>query len=165
MLIKAATVMIVYALALVGVGWLTMHVAPPGSRAITALIVPAALGAASIACAVMTLMGKRSRRLGMIGIHVGLLVPILGAAGAFMRLGGSVAGAEAFNAQLAHEGAMIVSESGEQAVRNTAYQAVALGATGALSVVAFVSLILHRPRVPKPEAGAVAPTVDTGMGA
>ncbi len=149
MLVKAATVMFVYALAMIGVGWVTFHVSPPGSKAITALVVPGVLGIASIVCAVLTLMGSRGRGFAMTGVHIGLLIPILGAAGSFMRLGGSLSSAEEFNARLKETGAVIVAEDSKQPVKNSAYQAVGLASVGALSVVAFVSLLAHRPKVPK----------------
>ena len=149
MLIKAATVMVVYALALVGVGFLTFHVSPPGSKALTAVLIPGAIGAASIACAVLTLMGKRDRRLGMIGVHVGLLLPVIGAIGTFARLGGSVASADAYNATLRTPQSVLVDVDSGKPAKNTAYQAVGIGASGAISVLAFVSLVLHRPTVPK----------------
>lgn len=145
MVIKAAVVMIVYAVLVIGVGWLTFHVAPPGANAATALIVSVAIGAASIACAVMALMEKRDRRLSLLGIHLGLLIPVLGAIGAFSRFGPSLEKTETFNDRLELDGTLIIAKGGEQAVRPTAYQTVGLGASGALSVLAFVSLLVHRP--------------------
>ncbi len=158
MLIKAATVMIVYALMLVGIGTLTLHVSPPGSRAVTAIVIPGVIGAASIACAILTLMGKRDRKLGMIGIHVGLILPVVAALGTFARLSGSLESTEAFNRTLKTTGAVIVAEGSKQPIKNTAYQTVGIGASGAISVLAFVSLLLHRPAVPKkPEDIAIDP--------
>jgi len=149
MLAKSATVMFVYALMLIGIGALTFHVSPPGSKAITALLVPGIIGIAAIACGVLTLMGKRDRKLGLTGVYVGLLVPMIGAVGSFMRLGTSLASTEAFNAHLKETGAVIVSEDAKQHEKNTAYQSVGIGACGAISVLAFAALVLHRPTVPK----------------
>lgn len=157
MLIKAATVMLVYALTMMGLGWLTFHVAPPGSNAWTALFVTGGIGAASLVCAVMTLLGRGNHKLGMIGVHLGLVIPLIGAAGGFMRLSSSMDKTGVYNTRLEAEGAMTVAKAGEGAIRNTAYQTVALGATGGLSVMAFVSLIMHRPKVPRDPAVTDAP--------
>lgn len=149
MLIKAATVMVVYALVLIGVGALTFHVSPPGSKAITAIVIPGAIGVASIVCAVLTVLGKRDRKLGMIGVHVGLILPVIAAIGTFARLGGSVASADAYNATLRTPQSVLVDIDSGKPTKNTAYQAVGIGASGAISVLAFVALLLHRPTVPK----------------
>lgn len=160
MLIKAATVMLVYALAMMGLGWLTFHVAPPGSNAWTALFVTGGIGAASLVCAVMTVLGRGNHKIGMLGVHLGLVIPLIGAAGGFMRLSSSLDKTAVYNTKLEAEESMIVAKSGEGAMRNTAYQTVALGATGGLSVMAFVSLIMHRPKVPRDHEES-APTGET----
>ena len=79
--IKFALTMLVYAVCPLISGYVTMSVAPPGSRPATAFIIPAIAAGLSIAAAVLSLMIKSNRRLGMIGIHVGLVLPLLFTAG------------------------------------------------------------------------------------
>ena len=98
--IKFALTMIVYAVCLLISGYVTMSVAPPGSRPATAFIIPAIAAGLSIAAAVLSLMIKSNRRLGMIGIHVGLVLPLLFTAGSLSRVSGSIAGANEFNEQI-----------------------------------------------------------------
>ena len=169
--------MVAYAIALVMVSGLTAFTAPPGAKAITAVIVGGGIGALMIACAVMSLMIRRNRLVGMIGIHVGLLLPLLALSGPAMRLAPSWEKTRTFNERLETEGAItIVAKGAEDPIRNTAYQTVGIGATAALSGFAFLALLMHRPRVPKEPATvnaspghtpapAPAPEPDAGEGA
>jgi phosphotransferase system glucose/maltose/N-acetylglucosamine-specific IIC component len=100
-MLKYALTMFVLALAFLAIGVATYTVTPPGGNAITGLIAPGIAALLLVACAVFTLAIGKNRVLGMIGIHVGLIVPLLMVLGPAMRLGGSVAGAQAFNDQLA----------------------------------------------------------------
>lgn len=150
----AAVTMFFYGLAVLFVGGLTYFVAPPGANAVTALIISIVAALAMTTCAVMSLMIDSKRVLGMIGIHLGLLLPLLVAAGPIMRLRPSLDKAHAFNAAVAEPGGLIVSAetiADKGKPQPVGYQTVGLGAIGALSVFAFVTLLVQRPRVPKPE--------------
>lgn len=98
--IKFALTMLVYAVCLFVSGFVTMSVAPPGAKPATALIIPAVAAALSLAAAVLSLMIKSNRKLGMIGIHVGLVLPLIFAAGSLSRVTGSIGSAKEFNSQL-----------------------------------------------------------------
>ncbi len=98
--IKFALTMLTYAVCLFVSGFVTMSVAPPGAKPATALIIPGIAAALALAAAVLSLMIKSNRKLGMIGIHVGLVLPLLFTAGSLMRVSGSMAKAEAFNEEL-----------------------------------------------------------------
>lgn len=166
MVIRFVVVMGMYALAMLFLGWLTFHVAPPGARAITSLAVCGGIGAAALVCAVLTAMGSQKPRLGLIGVYVGFAVAAAGIAGPAMRLGPSLEKTREYNETLERDGSLIVSKGGDQAKRNTAYQAVGLGAAAALSAVALASLVAVRPRIPPramEAAPAPAPPASGGM--
>ncbi|MEN0020799.1 MAG: hypothetical protein AAF747_07945 [Planctomycetota bacterium] len=76
---KAAIVLFIYAALLVAVGLVAFQVAPPEakSRAITAVIIPTAAATLTVVAGVLCVLGKRNHKLGMIGVHVGLLLPVL----------------------------------------------------------------------------------------
>ncbi len=76
-MIKAAIALFVYALLLVGMGLLAYRIAPPEANALTALIVPSVAAVLALASAVLCVLGLRNRKLGMIGAHAGLALPIL----------------------------------------------------------------------------------------
>jgi hypothetical protein len=106
-------------------------------------------------CAILSLLIESRRTLGMIGIHLGLILPLIVAVGPFMRLRSSLDKAHAFNAAVAEAGGLIVSKETVQDKSKPhpiAYQTVGLGAIGAMSVLAFVTLVVQRPKVPKPSA-------------
>jgi phosphotransferase system glucose/maltose/N-acetylglucosamine-specific IIC component len=153
MLFRTALTLFAYAAALLFVGWLTYHVAPPGSNAFTALIISGGIAALSVACGVLTLLLKKKRVLGMIGIHVGLILPLVGAIGPAMRLSGSLENTARFNDELrANNEVTVTTKTGENVWRNTAYQTVGIGSSAAVSAFAFVALLAHRPKVPKAAA-------------
>lgn len=176
-MIKFAATMFAYALAILLIGVATSVAAPSGAKTATALIVPAIIAGLAALCAVFALMIEKKRTLGMIGIHVGLIVPLLGFFGPMMRLGKSFDSTSETNASIAAieqqlqqpgdraivqrsvsgavtgtqleqaDVAVIVSDA--QSLRPSGYQAVGLASTAALSGFAFVALLLHRPKVPK----------------
>ncbi|MEO1130067.1 MAG: hypothetical protein AAFX05_10245 [Planctomycetota bacterium] len=150
MLFRTAITLFAYAAALLFVGWLTYHVAPPGSNAFTALIISGGIALMSVACGVLTLLLKKKRVLGMIGIHVGLVLPLVGAIGPAMRLSGSMENTARFNDELrASSQITVTTATGDNVWRNTAYQTVGIGSSAAVSAFAFVALLAHRPKVPK----------------
>jgi len=98
---KYAILLSLYGVALFIGGLATYLVSPPGANAFTALLIPTIGAVLAIACAVMSLMIGANRLLGMLGIHLGLVLPLVMALGAGARLGGSLGGAQEFNDQLA----------------------------------------------------------------
>jgi len=111
--IKFALTMLVYAVCLLISGWVTMSVAPPGSKPATAFIIPAIAAALSIAAAVLALMIKSNRKLGMIGIHVGLVLPLIFAAGSLSGVAGSIRSAGEFNNELRDIHTALAAPGGE----------------------------------------------------
>lgn len=184
--IKYALTMLVYAVCLLISGFVTMSVAPPGSSPATAFIIPAVAAGLAIAAAVLSLMIKSNRKLGMIGIHVGLVLPLIFAAGSLSRVASSISNAQEFNTQLGDLHTALAMPEGEVTLtlvnapdsdrdrdrlmqarwmdgqtprtmepghpwRPAGYQSVGMISIAMLSVLAFVSLLLHRPEIPKAE--------------
>lgn len=145
---KFALTLIAYAAALLAIGYLTYTVAPPGSNAKTALIAPAIGAAAALVCAVLSLI-RSDRKLCMIGIHLGLILPLLMALGPTMRLSGSLSNTAEFNKDFEAAKSITLIAEGDGERHNTAYQTVGLGASSALSLFAFLALLSHRPPAPK----------------
>lgn len=110
--IKFAITMLVYAVCLLVSGWITKEVAPPGASAATALIIPVIAAALTIAAAVLSLMIKSNRRLGMIGIHVGLVLPLIFAAGSLSRISSAISKSEQFNDQLGDVHSALEADNG-----------------------------------------------------
>ncbi len=73
----AAAAMFLYAAVMVGGGLIAYTLAPEGANAKTALIVPVACAGAMVVSAILSLQIQRVRVLGMIGIHLGLVLPVL----------------------------------------------------------------------------------------
>jgi hypothetical protein len=161
--------MLVYAVCLLISGYVTMSVAPPGSKPATAFIIPAVAAGLSIAAAVLALMIKSNRKLGMIGIHVGLLLPLVFAVGFFMRIddayGSSGVNRYFQNAyeQKVKDGAEDDTEKARRAFfvnardelsgkdipeTDKAYLGRTLTLLFGASTAAFVLLLLSRPEVP-----------------
>ncbi|MGP1347791.1 MAG: hypothetical protein ACTS3F_14130 [Phycisphaerales bacterium] len=157
---KAAITMLLYAAALLAVGWLTYAVAPPGANAKTALFISGAIAGLMVFCAIATMAIKKNRVLGMAGIHLGLVIPLLGAIGPLARISGSYAGAQEFN-NAVEAGGVVVGATGDAdatAPEPVAYQTVGLGATAALSLFAFGAILLHRPKPAREPGVPLAPT-------
>lgn len=184
--IKFALTMLVYAVCMLVSGYVTMMVSPPGAKPATALLIPAIAAALAATAAVLSLMIKSNRKLGMIGIHVGLVLPLLFMAGSLMRVSGSVAKAGEFNSQLERIQTAVQQPNGQVTLSLVAapessndksklmranwvedntptsitpkapwkpygYQSVGMISIAMLSLLAFVSLLLHRPEIPKAE--------------
>ncbi len=100
MSVKFIAVILAYAAALMTIGFFTAEVAPPSSKSGTSQI--AAFGSAGImiACAVMSLLVNVNRKVGMIGIHLAIVMPLLVAAAPGIRLGLTLADTAEFNEQL-----------------------------------------------------------------
>lgn len=168
----AAKILVGFAVVLVLGGLTAFLLAPEGANKATALIVPGACAALLLACAWMASMLKRNRRLGMIGIHVGLaLTALLGLV--FAMQGFSRAqqasshraaverfeGAELAGAATTDEGLAAYLEAQEVKAYDTMYLAVIFCVLSAAGFMTLFLLVLNRP---KPEArgdSAEAPAV------
>lgn len=75
--VKPALLMVGYAVILVGGGLAAYSLAPDGARAETAVIVTGAMAVLMVLCAVLALRLPKDRKKGMMGIHLGLVLPIL----------------------------------------------------------------------------------------
>lgn len=149
-----------YAFSLVALGatilaicLLTYSVAPPDANAKTAVVIGGVGLVLLTISAALSLMINRQRVLGMIGIHVGLLLPLLLASGPLMRLGGSIEKAKAYYEAPEAETSSAQANEDTPADANHpyAYQAVGLGSVAIVSVFGFLMLIVQRPSVPKQE--------------
>ncbi|GAB4517719.1 MAG: hypothetical protein Tsb0013_21960 [Phycisphaerales bacterium] len=172
---KYAITLIVFGAALFGVGYVTYAVAPEGANAKTALFITGGLGGLAVVCAFMSLAMVASRPVGMIGVHLGLLIPLLSLGGPAARLSGSLSGAQEANTSIAAfksaaedatAGALTKSDDGvwtatfglDDQVQLTGllepkgYQTVGIASTAILSLFGFVALLLHRPKVPPKKA-------------
>lgn len=82
---KSPVAMVVYALVMAGGGITAFLLAPEGANAVTALIAPGIAAVLMLLCAAMTAALPKSKPLGMIGIHLGMVLPLLFAVGIGMR--------------------------------------------------------------------------------
>jgi len=187
---KAAILMILYALGLAFAGFTAFGLAPEGANAITALAVPAVAGGLMVVCAVLSLRIKSNYKQGMIGIHIGLVLPLLYALAFGMRgSAASTASADYRELQSTFEQrldegsattfrsflieqkyaagvedgsingdettlAQFRDKPGKLLDHDKAYLAATLWNLTAWSGFAFIAILLHRPKPPKPgEAG------------
>lgn len=74
---KSARIMFFYAGFLMACGVAAYFMAPPNAKAGTALYASGAAALGMITCGALASMFPRNRTAGMIGIHVGLILPIL----------------------------------------------------------------------------------------
>jgi len=74
---KSARIMFVYAVFLAACGVVAFVMAPPGAHATTALLVPGVAAALMVISGLMANAFHRNRTIGMIGIHVGLVLPLV----------------------------------------------------------------------------------------
>lgn len=77
---RAVVVMLAYAALLVGLGVYAFSQAQNPTGARTALIIPGTYATLMVVCALAASRLKASRKLGMIGIHAGLVLPLVFAA-------------------------------------------------------------------------------------
>ena len=75
-----ANAMFGYALVMLIAGMVAFGLAPVGSNALTALIVPSVCGLLMVGCGLMARVIGTKYVVGMIGIHLGLVLPIVFAA-------------------------------------------------------------------------------------
>jgi hypothetical protein len=74
---KSARIMFAYAGFLIACGLVAYFMAPPGVNATTALLVPGLAAILMIVFGAMANMFPRNRNVGMVGVHVGLVLPLL----------------------------------------------------------------------------------------
>jgi hypothetical protein len=114
--------MYVYAIFLVACGLTAYFMAPPNANAATALVVSSVTAFLIVVCAVMAARLPRNRTVGMIGIHAGLVLPLLYAVLFGLRANASFANA------------------------NKRYLAIILTVMAIGSVIAFFLILLTRPK-------------------
>ncbi|MEL6311947.1 MAG: hypothetical protein AAFQ17_06210, partial [Pseudomonadota bacterium] len=83
---RAAIIMFLYALVVVALSALAYLIAPPGANAMTAVVAGGVSAVLMCVMAGMSLLIRKNRAVGMIGIHVGMLLPLVFAIGFLMRI-------------------------------------------------------------------------------
>ncbi|MEL6330673.1 MAG: hypothetical protein AAFR38_13535 [Planctomycetota bacterium] len=164
---KAAGAMIGYAVLMLGGGGAAYAMAPAGANATTALIVPGIAAGLMVLCAVMTLLLRASKPVGMIGIHLGLILPLVFAGGIIPRAFAAKGAVDSYNAVVEEHGAAIATGEIDESVpletyiqtvnaersedeqvedHDKSYLMYTLFALGGLSIAAFVVLLGLRPK-------------------
>lgn len=116
--LRAVGIMGLYAGLLVAGGVIAYLIAPPDAKAATALIVPSACAVLVAVCAGLSALLPKSKLAGMIGIHAGLVLPVLFALAFVSRAIGN----------------------------DKAYLATTLWVLAGVSAAAFVALLMNRPK-------------------
>ncbi len=158
--------MVVYAAAMIAIGVVAFMLAPSGGKAATALVIPAVCAALMLVCAALTAKGimsakagKGTGKPGMIGIHLGLLLPLLFALAfigralpattAFLDAKKTLAGGNrAENVAAAVLDQAATSGQALEALSKD-YLIASLWALSFLSLFACVALVSHRPKMVK----------------
>ena len=147
-----------YALVLIGGGVTAYIIAPEGANKATALIVPAACSVLIAVAAVLSSMLKKCKPAGMVGIHVGLVLPLLFAAAFFHRGFAANGAVEAYQEQrTAYEAAggeegvgsfrdFLIAQGADEDLHDKSYLRNTLFTLGGASVVAFGLLLMQRPK-------------------
>jgi hypothetical protein len=121
---KSPRIMYAYAVFLVVCGVIAFAMARQGSNPATALVVSSITAAVMVICAAMAGAIHRNRTVGMIGIHAGLILPVIYGALFAMRA------YKAFG--------------GDESKR---YLAIILAIMAVGSVIAFLALLATRPKM------------------
>ncbi|MEO1278138.1 MAG: hypothetical protein AAFV77_04190 [Planctomycetota bacterium] len=169
-MLKAVAILVLYAALVLVMGALAFASAPEGANKITALIFPGLIAAVSLACVVMSLFINKKRTVGMIGIHLGIVFPLLVAVAVGHRgykvHQDSVQYGEAVELwdQRVQEGAISTPEARERFFEegnypeyDKAYLRTALFAISAISLITFVAMIAARPKPPARKPATEAP--------
>jgi hypothetical protein len=171
---RAATIMFLYAALLLTFGILAYLIAPPGANASTAVVATGACAAIMIAMGIMTLMIKSKRTVGMVGIHMGLVLPIIFAGVFLMRAGAAYRSSgefryfnNAYLADISNRGVEDTTATRESFLSGAkpefaadipegdkAYLGFILTMLFGVSVAAFMFLLLSRPELPPKDAAA-----------
>jgi len=155
--------MLVYAAGMLVGGGAAFLLAPANANAATALLVPGIAAALMALCAMGAAMMPRNRRLGMVGIHIGLVLPIVFAAGMVPRALAAGEASATYNelaAEYAEQTGAIAEQDTEgfvawQTARDSetepidhdkAYLATTLWALTAWSGLAFFGILSRRPK-------------------
>lgn len=175
---RASVVMFLYAALILTFGILAYLIAPPGANAKTAVVVTGLCALVMLAMGVMSMMVHKKRKIGMIGIHLGLILPLVFAVVFLMRAGASyrssgvyqyfdhayqvdIKGRQAADTPANRESFLSGAkpESGRDLpAGDKGYLGFILTMLFGVSVAAFVVLLLSRPELPpKPAPVAVAP--------
>jgi len=172
-MLKAVAILVLYSALVLVLGALAYADAPEGANKATALIFPGLIAIISLACAAMALFIHKKRTIGMIGIHVGIVFPLLVAVAVGHRAyktheaSGQYREAVERWEQLVQEGAISTPEArerffeeGDYPDHDKAYLRNTLVAISAVSLLTFVAMIAARPkppaRKPKPAPAAEA---------
>jgi hypothetical protein len=168
---RAALIMFVYAGVVIGLSLLAFVLAPPGANAATAVAMGGGSALVMVVMAVLSLLGRRNRKLGMVGIHVGLLLPLIFAATFLLRIGPSYRSSgvhryfETAYERAVNTGAVASTSDAKDAFlkagrdsvsgqeippTDKAYLGLILTLLFGASLAAFVLLLLSRPTLPKP---------------
>ncbi|GAB5497043.1 MAG: hypothetical protein Phyf2KO_21230 [Phycisphaerales bacterium] len=175
---RVATIMFLYAALMVSFGVLAYLIAPAGANATTAIIATGACAAIMVAMGVMSLMINKKRKVGMIGIHLGLILPLVFAGVFLMRAGSNYRSSgvygyfeDAYQADLESRD-VTDSESLRESFlsgakpengkkipeHDKAYLGFILTLLFGFSVAAFMFLLLSRPELPPKPVAAQAGT-------
>lgn len=174
---RAAIIMFLYALVVVALSALAYVMAPPGANAMTAVVAGGVSAVLMCVMAGFSLAIHKNRVLGMVGIHVGMVLPLLFCVGFLMRIPVAYGDAGVYRyfedafAQKVEDGARQDTAEQRRAFLADAEDTLAgadipesdktyLGRTLTLlfgaSTAAFVLLLLSRPSVPKKAADPFA---------
>ena len=169
-MLKAVAILVLYAVLVLALGALAFMDAPEDANAATALIFPAIIAVVSVACAVMAMLIHKNRTVGMIGIHFGIVFPLLVAIAVGHRAWVAHQASETYQAtQLAWEQKIQGGAIGTPGARDKffeeqnspdydkGYLRGALVAIAAVSLQTFVTMIVARPKPParKPKPAPV----------
>ncbi|HED54277.1 MAG TPA: hypothetical protein ENJ00_08765 [Phycisphaerales bacterium] len=175
---RTSVIMFLYAALLVTFGVLAYLIAPPGAHAQTAVVVTAICALLMVAMGVLSMLIHKKRNLGMIGIHVGLLLPMVFAVAFLVRAGSAYRSSGVYRYfERAYQAEVKTGDIADSADARSAYLEEAKPDRGkdlpsgdkaylgliltilfGVSVAAFVVLLLSRPKLPpKPAAPAVEP--------
>lgn len=166
---KAAAIMVVYAVLLVLGGLIAFLMAPEGANAATAIIIPSVCAVIMLLCAALAWRMPASRRMGMIGIHLGLAFTLIFALGIGSRAWPTTQTVARYHQAVGEfEAATTGADpaASEQTLaeylaaqdlpdHDKTYLRNMLWALTALSVGAFIALLLARP-APSDRGGAGA---------
>lgn len=154
---KAAVWLVVYAVVLVAGGLFAFAFAPDKGRAVTAVAIPSVCAVLVLACALLAWLIGKSRTLGMVGIHLGLVLPLVFAVGLFMQGRKALAEVDRFeeaeaawvamdNAERSGLDRAAHFEAADAPDHNTWYKAAAQLGLGVASVLAFGLVLMARPK-------------------
>ncbi|MEM1165805.1 MAG: hypothetical protein AAGI30_05875 [Planctomycetota bacterium] len=130
-----------YGVAVVLIGGLTSAAAPPEANAATALIVTGAAAVLAFVLAALSAFAPPGRVISFVGIHAGLVLPVLLILGTAPRALSTLGASPDEAAEFAE-----TDNSEHQDDGDRGYQAVGLGSVAVLSGFTVVALISHRPK-------------------